>query len=111
MPTDALPPLLSQVMPEFARELDTLMLAHGRSELAAQVPTLRIVDRCRCGDDFCGTFYTEPRPKTSYGAGHSNVEPTTNQGIIILDVVSGRVACVEVLYRDEIRDQIHALLP
>jgi hypothetical protein len=111
MPGNATAPLLSVAMPEFARELETLVRAQVKPELAAQIPTLRIVDRCRCGDDFCATFYTETRPNPSYGPGHSNVELTAEKGMIILDVVSGRIASIEVLYRDEIRKQIHALVP
>jgi hypothetical protein len=31
--------------------------------------------------------------------------------MIILDVITGEITCVEVLFRDEIRDQICSILP
>ena len=39
----------------------------GESELADTVPDLTIVERCRCGDDFCATMYTYP-PRLIRGA-------------------------------------------
>ena len=106
-----MPPLLSEVLPPFVRELEKLLGEQGEHELAAQVPELRIVERCRCGDDFCGTFYAQPRPKGSYGPNHRNVELSPKVGMLILDVVDGKIACVEVLYRDDIRRAIHAVVP
>ncbi|MGO9775571.1 MAG: hypothetical protein ACLQGT_08850 [Terracidiphilus sp.] len=104
-------PLLTDALPGFARELEELLTAQGELALSAQVGELRIVHRCRCGDDFCATFYTQPKPKGSYGPNHSNIEVTPKQGMIILDLVDGNIMCVEVLFRDEIRDQLHAVLP
>ena len=63
-------PLVSEVFPELADELEQLLVAAKEDELARQIPQLKIVDRCRCGDDDCCTFYTEPPPKGSYGPGH-----------------------------------------
>jgi hypothetical protein len=31
--------------------------------------------------------------------------------MIILDIVDARIMCMEVLYRDEVRDRLAALLP
>jgi hypothetical protein len=91
------------------QELEELLLKEGEPELAAQVPALRILDRCRCGDDFCGTFYVRPEPKGSYGPNHRNVSLSPKEGMLILDIVDGRIACVEALYRDEIRKAIQAV--
>jgi hypothetical protein len=33
------------------------------------------------------------------------------RGWLILDVVAGRIMCVEVLYRDEIREALNAAVP
>jgi hypothetical protein len=49
--------LLTEILPE-AGELERLLKKSGEPELAAQAPQLTIVDRCRCGDDFCASFYT-----------------------------------------------------
>lgn len=103
--------LLKDVLPELADELALLLEEAGEYHLAPQVPGLRIVDRCRCGDDFCATFYTQPKPLGSFGAGHRNVVLEPERGMIILDVVSGAIACVEVLYRDHIGQRLTAALP
>lgn len=65
--------LLADVLPAFATELRQLLTEYGEPELAAQVPGLMILDRCRCGDDFCATFDTQPKPKGGFGPGLRNV--------------------------------------
>ena len=59
--------LLAAVLPEFASELRQLLDEQGEPELAAQVTELTILDRCRCGDDFCATVYTQPKPNGGFG--------------------------------------------
>ena len=102
---------IQKLFPLFADELSQLLAAAGRDDLARQVPDLVIVDRCRCGDDFCATFYTQPKPKGAYGSGHQNVVLEPEHGMLILDVVHDTIACVEVLNRDEIRRELMAALP
>jgi hypothetical protein len=111
-------PLLVDVLPRLANELHGLLEERKEHGLAAQVPMLRIVDRCRCGDDFCATFYTQPkpdftqkRPEGAYGPGHKNILLLPKKGWLILDVVLDNIMCVEVLYRDEVRDDLRAILP
>jgi hypothetical protein len=104
-------PLLADAIPELAQELEELLAAQGELALAAQINELKIVSRCRCGDDFCATFQTQPEPRGSYGPNHSNIEVKSKQGLIILDLVDGNIMCVEVLFRDEIRKQLHEILP
>lgn len=103
--------LLANTLPAFAAELQRLLTEAGEPGLAAQVPGLAILDRCHCGDDFCATFYTQPKPNGSYGPGHRNLALTPEEGMLILDVVAGEIACVEVLYRDEVRRKLRAVLP
>ena len=62
--------LLTEALPQLAREIEQLLKKRGEPELAAQVPRLAIFDRCRCGDDFCASFYTQPKPEGRYGPGH-----------------------------------------
>src|SRR6266567_78733 len=81
--------LLKNALPELADELAQLLLAAGQRSLADQVPGLNIVDRCRCGDDFCASFYTLPKPDGSYGAGLDFIDLDAEDGMIILDVVDG----------------------
>jgi hypothetical protein len=103
--------LLADTLPSLASELQQLLTEKGEPELAAQVPGLMILDRCRCGDDFCATFYTRPKPQGSFGPGHRNVALTPEKGMLILDVVAGEIACVEVLDRAEVRQKLQAALP
>jgi len=99
------------VLPAFATELRRLLEEHGEPEFAAQVPGLMIFDRCRCGDDFCSTFYTQPKPKGGYGPGHRNVRLMLEEGMLILDVVAGEIPCVEVLDRKDVRRKLDEVLP
>jgi hypothetical protein len=104
-------PLLVTALPELGGELEALLNSAGKAKLAAQVPGLRIVDRCRCGDDFCATFHVQPKPEASYGPGHRNIALEPKTGMLILDVVDDNIAAVEVLYRDDVRTSLHELLP
>jgi hypothetical protein len=105
--------LLSETLPPFATELRQLLTGQGEPDLAAQVPSLAIFDRCRCRDDICrGTFYTQPKPEGGGGRGHRNVRLMPSEGtLLILDVVSGPIMCVEVLDREDVRQALLASLP
>ena len=103
--------LLRNVLPTFVPELERLLIETQESALSAQVRELNIVDRCRCGDDFCATFYTEPRPSGSYAPDHYCIDLDASEGMIILTVLAGKIAKIEVLYRDEIRKVIHQAMP
>jgi len=111
MEADRKPELLVDMFPELSVELEQLLTVSGEHSLAEQISELRVLDRCRCGDDFCATFYTQPKPKGSYGPGLRTValEPVT--GHLIIDVVDGAVAQIEVLYRDEIRRKLLTKFP
>jgi hypothetical protein len=102
---------VADVLPKLATELQALLLEEGKPELAAQVPDLQIVERCRCGDDFCATFYSQPIPKGGWEPTHRTIPLSPREGMLILDVVNGTIACVEVLYRDDVRQKLFAALP
>jgi hypothetical protein len=104
--------LLAAMFPALAAELQELLVAEGRQDLADQVPGLKVVDRCRCGDYFCATIYTRPRPRGAWGPGHECIplDPKV-PGMIILDTVDGAIAEVEILDRGEIRKVLLAALP
>jgi len=102
---------LANVLPAFATELRQLLVAQGEPELAAQVPGLVIFDRCRCGNEICGTFYTKPKPEGGFGPGHRNVRLMPGDGMLILDVLAGEIACIEVLDRNDVREKLDAVLP
>ena len=110
-PREAVHPLIVDALPSLANELANLLVKAGEPAFAAQVKELRIIDRCRCGDDFCATFYTEPKPDGRWGPGHSCIELEPTKGMIILDVVASRISCVEVIYRDEVQKVLRAIAP
>lgn len=103
--------LLQDVLPSLADEMEALLTKANELELSSQVVELKIVDRCRCEDDFCASFYTQPKPIEGYGPGHRNVVLRPEKGMLVLDVVASRIMYVEVLNRDEIRKAIRAVLP
>jgi hypothetical protein len=101
--------LLTETLPEFAQELCGLLQAQ-KPELAPQVPVLEIVEGCCCGDDFCASFYTQPKPKGAYGPGHETLLLVTGPpGMLMLDVVDGLISFIEVLYRPDVRRKLIAL--
>ena len=104
-------PFVKQVMPEFAEELRTLLEQDNEVGLAEQVSNLRIVDRCRCEENSCATFYTVPKPKGAWGAGHENIVLDVAEGMLVLDVVDKKIVCVEVLDRDDVRQKLVKQIP
>ena len=102
---------LSEVLPKLASELRQLLEGKGESTLAAQVPGLMILDRCRCGDDICATFYTQLRPKDGFGPGHRTAVLAPEEGMLLVDVVAEGTACVEVLDRKDVPQKLQAVLP
>jgi hypothetical protein len=103
--------LLQDALPELAEELQMLLGNADQAELASQIGSLQIIDRCRCGDDFCGTFYTIPKPKGAWGVGHETIPLDCEDCYLNVDVVDGKIVSVEVLYRDAIRNTLIQLLP
>jgi len=91
--------LLADTLPELALELERLLARAGQPELAAQIPGLVILDRCRCGDDFCSSFYTQPKLEGRYGPGHVCMDLDADEGMVLLDVITGKIVHVEILNR------------
>lgn len=105
------PALVQDLMPALAGELRKLLEQVGRVDLAAKVEALRVIERCRCGDSFCSTFYTAPKPVGAYGPGHSCLQLSPSTGMIILDLVDDDIRCVEVLDRPDVRRELIARFP
>ena len=51
--------LVYEVFPELTKQILHDLRRLKRTDLAAQVMKLTIVDRCRCGSEACGTLYTQ----------------------------------------------------
>lgn len=102
---------ITVALPAFAAELVQSLRHQGRDDLAAQIATLPLVDRCRCGGDSCATFYTAAKPAGAYGKGHSNFQVDSLEGMIFLDLVDDQIRCIEVLCRPAVRKALFAILP
>jgi hypothetical protein len=102
---------LSKILPTLAIELEQLQKNQGEVEIAAQVPQLTIVDRCRYGDDFCSSFYTQPKPEGHCGPSHRCMDLDATEGMLLVDVVERKIAHVEVLDRADVRRDLLAALP
>lgn len=46
-----------------------------------------------------------PKPDGAYGLGHDNFQLFSGRGMIVLDVVHGRIMFVEVLFHPPLREQ------
>ncbi|MFD4655826.1 hypothetical protein ACFWP2_09345 [Kitasatospora sp. NPDC058444] len=98
-------PLVREAFPELAAELVELLEQEDERELAATVRSLPLVAECGCGDDFCQSFRTAPHPPGQpFGPGHRCVTLSPADGMLVLDVVDGRIMYVEVLDREPLRD-------
>jgi hypothetical protein len=94
------PPLLRDVHPDLVAELAALLAAEGEHDLAITVHDVRMVGDCGCGDDFCRSIRTSDHPPGQpYGPGHRCVPLLPEQGMLILDVVDGRIVYIEILHR------------
>jgi hypothetical protein len=91
-------PLVRDVLPRLTVGVRQELLSLGEVELASQVDGLRVREPCRCRDDFCQSFYTEPHAQgTPYGPGHRTV-PLLPDGVMVnLDVVEERIVHVEII--------------
>ncbi len=84
----------------FEDELVTLLEDEGERELAICVRDVRLVALCDCGDDFCQSIHTAVHQKgTPYGEGHRCVPLSPSEGMLVLDVVYGRIMYIEILNR------------
>jgi hypothetical protein len=100
-------PLVSDVVPELAERLETLLRDRDEPYLAEQVAGLRVTHVCRCGQPYCGSFWTAKRPMKRWFMRGRQVELREGlPGEVALSVVQGRIAYVEVLFWDEVRDAI-----
>ena len=106
--TDA--PLVSSLLPQLAERIETALRAQGEARVADQVATLRITGVCRCGQPFCGSFQTLNRPLKRWFMRGRQIEVCDGgPGEIVIDVVRGEIAYVEVLYLDDVRDAVAQL--
>jgi hypothetical protein len=101
---------LADALPDLTAELDELLKTEGLPDLCQELPNLVIHDRCRCGDDFCASFYTALR-QAPFGPDHYTIALLPMDGMINIDVAGGKIVQIEVLYRDDVRGALHGVLP
>ena len=91
---------LVEEMPGLAKQLEKGLIDIGEIELANSVNFIEISGRCDCGDLNCGTFYTLDKSIWS-GNNLRQVFPTLD-GLYAIDVFENKLACVEILDRDDV---------
>ena len=111
IPSGAYSVQLREILPSLAVELEELLNHHPEADLADQVSQLAVVDRCRCGDEFCSSFYTQPKPEGNYRRDHRCVELDAAEGMLLVYVVEGKIVHVEILNRGGVRRNLLAALP
>jgi len=99
---------VAEMLPAFASELESLLAASGHLELAHSCAELEFVAPCGCSDDSCAGFYTAPKPSAPWASGHRNLVLSPARGMVVVDVVDGRITFVEVLDRKDVRDVLDA---
>lgn len=104
-------PLLGQLLPSFAAELEASLLRDQEATLAAQIVNLPIREPCRCGDSSCSGFFTAQRPQTLWRVGRKVVTPAMSQGMVILEVTDGMIMFVGVLECDALRQALAQAFP
>lgn len=103
-------PLLRALLPAFADRLEAGLRAQGESRLADQVAGLRVTAACKCDQQSCGSFHTLRTPMKRWFIRGRQVELTDGgPGQVVVDVVRGEIAYVEVLDVDGVRDTLAAL--
>ncbi|WP_051844467.1 hypothetical protein [Streptomyces globisporus] len=93
-------PLVREVHPELVAELVRLLEEEGERDLSVVVRDVRLYGACGCSDDFCQSLRTsDHRPGTPYGEGHRCLPLPAETGMLVLDVVHGRISSIEVIDR------------
>jgi hypothetical protein len=108
--TDRKAPLLSRVLPELAERIEAALRAQGEARLAETVGRLRITNVCTCGQPYCGSFHTASWPMRRWFMRGRQIRLEDGRpGDVMVDVVRGEIAYVEVLHLDDVRDAVARL--
>lgn len=100
-------PLVRDVLPGLSGRMETALRGQGETRLADQVPGLRITAVCPCDLPSCGSFHTLTRPFKRWFIRGRQVELADGgPGVVVVDVVRGEIAYVEVLDLDGVRETL-----
>jgi hypothetical protein len=94
-------PLVRDVLPGLAAELERSLGELGRPDLAEQVVSLRIRAVCPCEVEGCGSFSTALPMKRWFRRGKQ-----VPVGDLVVDTIDGEIVFVEVLGRPDLRDAL-----
>ena len=94
-------PLVRDVLPGLAADLESSLGELGRPDLAEQVPSLRIRTVCSCEVEGCGSFSTALPMKRWFRRGKQ-----VPVGDLVVDTIDGEIVFIEVLGRPDIRDAL-----
>ena len=96
-------PRVIDLWPKISAEVQHLLRTDGYGALADQISDLELTEMCRCGDSFCDSFFTAPRPDGAWEPRASTIELEPSwPGYLLIDVqgtAPERIVEVEVLYR------------
>ena len=106
-----MPLILRGVLPGLARELKVLLRSDDESELADQIDSLEVVDRCRCDSRSCATIYNVQKPERAWGPTHRSIVLDVPEGLTVVDVLDEKIVSIEILDRGEITTQVLNLFP
>lgn len=98
------PSKISDVLPDFARELEAGLRDAGEEALADSVDRLRIASPCGCGESLCESFHVAPVPRSDDDTGRSILVEI--EGVVVVDTYAEKIVFVEVLYRGDLRATI-----
>jgi hypothetical protein len=101
-------PTLTDVAPAFAADLERELRAQGDAELAEQIPGLRVLSFCGCGDTECASFTTREPSNRSPDRQVETMTVDALDGMVNIDSLDGRIMYVEVLYRPDLRAALEA---
>ena len=98
------PPLLGEVAPGFAYELEYLLRQAGRPDLADAAATLPIFGRCPCRDLACASFYTTSwlDALIEWARAGETIRLRPTRGEVSVDVANARILSVEVLGKRDV---------
>ena len=99
-------PLLTNILPRLADELRQLLTRQGYLDLTDHISSVRIHDKCRCGNDFCSSIYTALKPEGAWGGGYETIVLDPDEGMINVDIVDRTIVYVEVINRPDIKKAV-----
>ena len=95
---------LVDALPEFAAELSRGLAELGHKELATSVNSIVIVERCKCDETGCITFYAVPKTVTNQRPCKTAMPVV--KGLTCVQYIGQQIVWVEALGRPEDREKL-----